>query len=79
MKTITIAQFHGNIDNFLQEVLDTGIPLEISKGDQKLRIVPAAPVDKFTNLVHRPDVINGDSSELPYLQSDKDFQSCLIS
>ena len=71
MKTITVAQLHSDIDNLLQEVLDTGVPIEISKGDQKLRIVPVATVNKFANLVHRPNIINGDPKELVYLKWDE--------
>ena len=43
MKTITVTELRGNIYNLLEEVLTTGIPLEINKGGRKLRI---APVEK---------------------------------
>ncbi|MCB9432730.1 MAG: type II toxin-antitoxin system Phd/YefM family antitoxin [Ardenticatenaceae bacterium] len=71
MKTITVAQLHGDIDNLLQEVWDTGVPIEVIKGNQKLRVIPVVPIDKFANLVHRPDVINGDSEELACLKWDE--------
>ncbi len=64
MKTITPTELRSNIYNLLDEVLETGIPIEINKGDQKLRIVPVAKVDKFQNLVSRPEVIKGSSDEL---------------
>ena len=32
MKTITITELRGNIYNLLDEVLNTGIPIEINKG-----------------------------------------------
>jgi hypothetical protein len=53
-----------NIYKLLDKVLDTGIPLEVKKGDRTLRIEPVEKVDKLQNLVHRPDVINGDPDEL---------------
>ncbi|MCA9967017.1 MAG: type II toxin-antitoxin system Phd/YefM family antitoxin, partial [Anaerolineales bacterium] len=59
MKTITVTELRSNIYNLLQEVLDTGVPLEINKGGQKLRIAPVAAIDKFANLIYRPNVING--------------------
>jgi hypothetical protein len=45
-------------------VLKTGIPLEIKKGEKRLRIVPLEPVDKLHNLVSRPDIVRGDPDDL---------------
>jgi hypothetical protein len=53
-----------NIYKLLDKVLDTGIPLEVKKGDRTLRIEPVEKVDKLQNLAHRPDVITGDPDEL---------------
>lgn len=38
MKTVTPTELRSNIYNLLDEVLDSGIPLEINKGGRKLRI-----------------------------------------
>jgi hypothetical protein len=59
VKTVTPTQLRANIYNLLDEVLETGIPLEIRKGDKKLKIVPLETVDKFQYLVSRPEVIKG--------------------
>lgn len=64
MKTVTPTQLRANIYNLLDEVLQTGLPLEIKKGDKKLRIVPVDKVDKLKNLVSRPEAIQGDPDEL---------------
>jgi hypothetical protein len=64
MKTVTPTQLRTNIYNLLDEVLKTGLPLEIKKGDKKLRIVPVDEVDKLKNLITRPEVIQGDPDEL---------------
>jgi antitoxin (DNA-binding transcriptional repressor) of toxin-antitoxin stability system len=64
MKTVTPTQLRTNIYNLLDEVLKTGLPLEIKKGDKKLRIVPVENVDKLKNLVARPEVIQGDPDDL---------------
>ena len=64
MKTVTPTQLRANIYNLLDEVLKTGLPLEIKKGDKKLRIVPVDEIDKLKNLIARPDVIQGDPDEL---------------
>jgi prevent-host-death family protein len=64
MKTVTPTELRANIYQLLEEVLDTGVPLEIKKGDRRLRVVPVEEVDKFHNLVFRPQVILGDPEEL---------------
>ena len=64
MKTVTPTQLRTNIYNLLDEILKTGLPLEIKKGDKKLRIVPVDQVDKLKNLILRPDVIQGDPDDL---------------
>ncbi|MBC8509788.1 MAG: type II toxin-antitoxin system Phd/YefM family antitoxin [Chloroflexi bacterium] len=64
MKTITPTELRANIYNLLDEILNTGIPLEIKKGDKKLKIVPVDHVDKLKNLIHRPEAIQGDPEEL---------------
>jgi len=64
MKTITPTQLRADIYNLLDEILQTGLPLEIKKGDKRLKIVPVGQVDKLKNLVARPEVIRGDADDL---------------
>ncbi|MBU0512127.1 MAG: type II toxin-antitoxin system Phd/YefM family antitoxin [Chloroflexi bacterium] len=64
MKTVTSTELRANIYNLLEEVLNTGIPLEIKKGDKKLKIVPVEKVNKLQNLFSRPHIILGDPDEL---------------
>lgn len=70
MNTITATELRSNIYNILEEILNTGVPLEVSKGGRKLRIMPIEPVDKFANMVYRPDVINGDPEDLVHIEWD---------
>ena len=64
MKTITVTELRSNIYNLLEEVLTTGVPLEVRKNGRRLRIAPIKPVDKFANMVPDPTVINGDPEAL---------------
>ncbi|MEM9776092.1 MAG: type II toxin-antitoxin system Phd/YefM family antitoxin [Chloroflexota bacterium] len=65
MKTVTPTELRSNIYNLLDEVLASGIPIEINKGGQRLKIVPVEPPDKLANLKRRPNVIQGDPNDLP--------------
>lgn len=68
MKTITVTELRRNIYNLLEEVLTTGVPLEVDKGGRKLRIAPVEPVDKFADMVFQPDVINGNPEDLIHIE-----------
>ncbi len=73
MKTITPTELRGNIYNLLDEVLNTGIPIEINKGGKKLRIVPVGKANKLQNLVSRPNMIKGDPNDLVDISWDKEM------
>lgn len=64
MKFVTPTELRSNIYHLLDEVLATGVPLEIKKGERKLRIVAVEKVDKFQNLPARPQTILGNPDEL---------------
>jgi hypothetical protein len=64
MKTVTPTELRANIYKLLDEVLETSVPLEIKKGNKRLRIVPVEQVQKLQNLISRPDVIQGDPEDL---------------
>jgi len=64
MKTISVTELRGNIYKLLDEVLNTGIPIEVNRGGKKLKILPAEKVDKLQNLVSRPNVIKGNPDDL---------------
>ena len=72
MKTITVTELRGNIYNLLEEILTTGIPLEVKKGEHRLRIAPVEPVDKFADMEFRADVINGDPEDLVHIEWEYD-------
>ena len=72
MKTISVTELRGNIYKILNEVLNTGIPIEINKGGKKLKIMPAEKVDKLQNLVSRPYVIKGDPDDLVDISWEKE-------
>ena len=72
MKTITVTELRGNIYNLLDEVLNTGIPIEINKGGKKLKIIPVVKSKKLQNLVSRPNVIKGNPDDLVDISWEKE-------
>ncbi|BAY86144.1 hypothetical protein NIES267_56500 [Calothrix parasitica NIES-267] len=64
MKKITLTELSNNIELLLDEVLETGIPIEINKNGKLLKIVPVEKNDKLKNLIFKPDVIQGNPDDL---------------
>ena len=74
MKTITPTELRGNIYNLLDEVLTTGIPIEIDKGGKKLQIVAIEKTNKLQNLISRPNVVIGDPNDLVDMHWEKEVK-----
>ena len=72
MKTVSPTELRSNIYKLLDEVLTTGVPIEINKGGKLLKIVPVEKTNKMQNLVSRPDVIKGNPDDLADIHWDKE-------
>lgn len=72
MKTVSPTELRSNIFKLLDEVLNSGIPLEINKGGRLLKIVPVEKNDKLAKLVSKPDVIVGNPDDLADIRWDKE-------
>lgn len=64
MKTITTTELRGNTCQILDEILNTGVPVKICKGDRNLIIAPLESTDKLRNLRKRKHVIKGNPEDL---------------
>jgi hypothetical protein len=61
---ITASKLRENIYNLLDQVLETGVPIEIERKGRRLRIAPVDGPSKFDSLVERPDALRCDPDEL---------------
>ncbi len=64
---VTASKLRGNIYRLLDQVLETGVPIEVERRGQVLRIVPAEPVDKLSQLARRDDFMRCDPEELVHV------------
>jgi|694.fasta_scaffold08450_11 hypothetical protein len=64
MKSVTSSKLQNNLDQLLDEILNTGTPLEIERNGKRLRIILVKTVDKLQKLIYRPEAIIGDPDEL---------------
>ncbi len=64
---ISITKLRNNIYQILDQVLKTGIPVELERKGQRLLILSAEKKKKLDNLVQRFDVIEGDAEDIVHL------------
>jgi hypothetical protein len=64
---VTASQLRQNIYRLLDEVLASGVPLEIERNGRRLRVVPADPPPKLSRLIRREDAIVGDPEDFVHM------------
>lgn len=64
MKKVTPTQLRKNLYNLLDDVINTGIPLQINRGGKILQITPVEKINKLDKLISRPEVIIGDADDI---------------
>ncbi len=64
---VTASKLRENVYRILDEVLETGIPVEIVRNGRTLRITAVEEPSRRDRLVHRPEAINGDPDDLVHL------------
>ncbi|MBW4644928.1 MAG: type II toxin-antitoxin system Phd/YefM family antitoxin [Goleter apudmare HA4340-LM2] len=72
MKKVTLTELSNNIEHLLDEVLETGIPIEINKNGKLLKIVTIEQKDKLKNLTFKPNVIQGNPDDLVNISWDQE-------
>lgn len=67
--TLTASKLRENIYKILDEILETGIPVEIERKGRILKIVPAQPPkkSKLDLLEEHPGALLGDPEDLIHL------------
>jgi len=71
--TVTATELRKNIYKLLDEVLETGQPLEIERKGKKLKIMPEKPKSKLDNLKKR-DVMTEDPEYYVHLDWSKEWK-----
>lgn len=61
---ITPSALRADIYRLLDEVLETGRPIEVARGGRTLVIAPKRTTSRLDRVVARPDAITGDAGDL---------------
>jgi prevent-host-death family protein len=57
---ISVTKLRANLYEIVDRVIETGVPVEIERKGQRVRLEPAKPKSKLQKLVKNPDTIVGD-------------------
>ncbi len=73
---ITASKLRENVYRILDEILETGVPVEINRRGKKLKIVRAEEVtsSRLDNLIERPEAIAGDPEDLVHIDWSKQWR-----
>ncbi len=61
---ISASRLRADIYRILDQILETGRPLEIERSGRRLKIVPVEPVLRLGSLSKHPGAVVGDPSDL---------------
>ncbi len=64
---LTASKLRENIYRVLDQVLETGEPVEIERNGRRLRIIADDPPSQLRQLVRRPEAVVGDSEDFVHL------------
>lgn len=71
---ITASKLRENIYRVLDEILATGVPVEIERNGRILRIVADDEPTRLGRLVRRPDALVGDPEDIVHLDWSADWR-----
>ena len=74
---VTSTQLRQNIYRFLDEVLNTGVPLEVERKGKVLKIIAETPQNKLKNIQVIKGLITCNPDELEHIDWSEEWQNDL--
>ena len=64
---LSLTEFRANLFKIVDQVIKTGVPIEIERKGIKIKLVPEKQKTKIQRLTKHPDTIKGDPDSLIHL------------
>jgi hypothetical protein len=74
---LTASKLRENVYRILDQVLETGVPVEIERRGRMLRIVAVEPPGRLANLKPNPDFVIGDPEDLVHIDWSSEWKPYL--
>ena len=71
---LTASKFRENMYRILDQVLETGVPVEIERHGKLLKIVPNDIPKKLDKLIDRQDFLRSDPEDIVHLDWSRAWQ-----
>ena len=71
---LTASKLRENVYRVLDQILETGEPVEIERNGRRLRITADDPPSRFDRLVPRPEVAIGDTEDFVHLDWSSEWK-----
>jgi antitoxin (DNA-binding transcriptional repressor) of toxin-antitoxin stability system len=65
--SMSVTELRANLYKVVDQVISTGIPVEIERHGVILKLVPEHPKSKLSRLSKHPDVIVGDVDDIVHM------------
>ncbi len=76
-KPLSVSALRANLYRLLDEVVETGVPLEVERNGSLLRIVPAKKASRLANLKPHPGTIIGDPEDMVHIDWSTEWRPFL--
>lgn len=74
MEPLSPTELRNNIYKLLDQVLDSGVPVEVRRRNRTLKIIPVDPVDKLGKFTEKRDIINGKPEGIVHMNWEKEIR-----
>ena len=61
---ISVTKLRTDLYRIVDQVIESGVPVEIERNGQVVKLVPSVKKSKLANLKTHPNVINGDPDDI---------------
>lgn len=73
-KPYSVSRLRANLYRVIDQVLETGEPVEIERHGQRLRIVPAESGDRLAALRPHPGYLRGDPESVVHMDWSEEWK-----
>lgn len=77
MVTVTLTELKADLYNIVDQIIHTGIPVEVERNGHRVKIILADGPSKFDRLTYRPDVFKEDPESYVHCDWVHENKECL--
>ena len=72
--SLSLTEFRANLYKIVDQVIESGVPIEIERKGVKIRLVPEKRKTKLERLIKHPGTIKGDPESLVHMDWSSEWE-----